>query len=167
MTDPLHFLQSLNDAAGSLAWVTARDLRVYSREFRRRIRIMGVRLPRDLWEGLLDWGRLGRFNAKLVLRKASMVQTWKRQLAAIIQAVILKVHEQLRRGALLAREAKKNGELNTRRCLLPPHLKRLKEYRCYDGEKEFWGFAGLIGEARRVYLDLLNGRLPALAVHLY
>lgn len=77
----------------SLTIVTSKDLRYYSDEFRRRIRLMKVHVPEKVWQGLLAWGRLGRFDARLIIRKAKMVQAWKQHLAAIVRIITEQLKE--------------------------------------------------------------------------
>jgi len=167
----IRFLHSLNGTASCLTRVRARDLRLYSRELRRILRRMRIHVSRELWQNVLDWGRLGEFNAKLVLQKASMVQTWKRHIALVVQAIVERIKEQKMHGEalLLMGWKKQSRKRSDNECArnLPPHLKRLKEYRTYQGKMEFWGFAGLESAARRVFLDLKNGLLPALAIACY
>jgi len=171
MTATIRFLRSLNDTAASLREVRARDLRSYSHQLRRFLQRMRIHVPRELWQNVLDWGRLGEFNAGLVLQKTSMVQTWKRHIASVVQAILEHVKEQIRRAEALLltgwkKQSRKRSDNEYARNL-PPHLKRLKEYRTYHGKMEFWGFAGLKGAARRGFLDLKNGLLPAAAIACY
>jgi len=93
LTASLHSLRSLTDSVNSLTIVTAKDLRCYSHEFRHRIRLMKLHVPAKLWQGLLAWGRLGRFNARLIIRKPKMVQAWKQHLAAIARVITEKMNE--------------------------------------------------------------------------
>ena len=54
---------------------------------------MRVHVPEKLWQDLLAWGRLGRFDARLIIRKAKMVQAWKQHLAAIARIITEKLKE--------------------------------------------------------------------------
>jgi hypothetical protein len=54
---------------------------------------MKLHVPPKLWNGLLAWGRLGRFNARLIIRKPKMVQAWKQHLAAIARILTEKMKE--------------------------------------------------------------------------
>jgi hypothetical protein len=54
---------------------------------------MKVHVPEKLWQDLLAWGRLGRFDARLIIRKPKMVQAWKQHLAAIARIITEKLKE--------------------------------------------------------------------------
>jgi len=161
MMATIRFLHSLNETAASVREVRARDLRSYSHQLRRFLQRMRIHVSRELWQNVLDWGRLGEFNAGLVVQKTCMVQAWKRHITSVVQAIVERVKEQIRRGeALLLTGWKKQSSKrsdNEYARNLPPHLKRLKEYRTNQGKMEFWRFAGLKGAARREFLDLKNG----------
>jgi len=103
------------------------------------------------------------------------------QIGAAIQAIIQKIRTQLGLAAKLNRRKSSRATVpqdNHLRCRLPAHLRGLREYRCYEGKWEFWGFAlrrspegakfddDEVREALSVFLRLKNGLLPALAIHL-
>jgi hypothetical protein len=149
---------------------------------------MRIHVSRELWQNVLDWGRLGEFNARLVLQKTSMVQTWKRHIALVVDTIVDRIKEQLSqarafwaRFARLSDEAKR--QVRARRTpaqgrihvwdraslkVLGSLRPRRELVRDEKARTECWMYASELDRFRAVYHKLVNGDFhPSIMVSAY